>query len=135
VGFGVAAVNETAKESKESKPKKSATARPAAKQTDRPARPVKQTPFGPVEAKPEEAPPTPELSSDSLVSAEEKGDLVVFRRKTPFGDQVWKKKKSELTPDERKLLARDSEAETQNPPADGETSAKPAPRSQATEKP
>jgi hypothetical protein len=64
-----------------------------------------QTPFGPAvpqtRAKP--AARTPDLS---LVKAEENGDIITFRRKTPFGDSVWTRKRSELTPLEREILAK-----------------------------
>jgi hypothetical protein len=86
--------------------KKQEAAKPAAKAEREASGPTKQTPFGPVKAKSEEPPPTPKLSEDGLLSAEDQGEVVVFRRKTPFGDQVWKRKKSELTDDERELLAR-----------------------------
>ena len=33
------------------------------------------------------------------------GDVVRFERKTPFGTAKWEKKKSELTDDERRILA------------------------------
>ena len=116
-------------ESPAEKPEPAAKA--AAKQSDRGAREVKQTPFGPVEAKPTEAPPRQDLTMDSMVSAREEGDVVIFRRKTPFGNQVWKKKKSELTAEERKLLARErpeppnsSRVEPGNPAKDAEETTK-----------
>jgi hypothetical protein len=45
------------------------------------------------------------LADDPLVRVEEKGDTFTFRRQTPFGDQVWKKKRAELTPEEQSLIA------------------------------
>jgi hypothetical protein len=72
---------------------------------------TKQTPFGPAKVTPAEPLPAAELSDDPFIWAEEKGDLVVFRRKTPFGAQVWKKKKSELTADEQAILARGPQPE------------------------
>jgi hypothetical protein len=64
-----------------------------------------QTPFGPAvrQTKPPAAARTPDAS---LVKAEVKGDTVTFRRKTPFGDSVWTRQRSELTPWEREILAR-----------------------------
>jgi hypothetical protein len=64
-----------------------------------------QTPFGPAvrQTKPQPAKRAPDTS---LVKAEVKGDAVTFRRKTPFGDSVWTRKKSELTPFEREVLAK-----------------------------
>jgi hypothetical protein len=80
------------------------------------AKETKQTPFGPVPvaAAPEQPPPARDFSADPFVSAEENGEMVIFRRKTPFGSQVWKKKKSELTADEQALLAR-AQPEPQKP--------------------
>lgn len=83
-----------------------------------------QTPFGPAKGTPSEPLPESELSSDPFVSAEEKGDLVIFRRKTPFGAQVWKKKKSELTADERAILARGPRPEEKPRAAKPKTDAK-----------
>jgi hypothetical protein len=103
---------------------KSAKPANSTKSGERSAENTKQTPFGPVEAKSEEPPAAADLSSDAFVSAEEKGDQVIFRRKTPFGSQVWKKKKSELTADEQALLAR-GRSETQKPqPGESEAPAK-----------
>jgi hypothetical protein len=81
------------------------TTRPP-KTVDSSAKPTKQTPFGPVEATSEQPPPRADFAADPFVSAEERGEMVIFRRKTPFGSQVWKKKKSELTSEEKALLAR-----------------------------
>jgi hypothetical protein len=49
--------------------------------------------------------------------------MVVFRRKTPFGAQVWKKKKSELTADEQAILARGPQPE-EKPVAKPKTASK-----------
>jgi hypothetical protein len=71
------------------------------------------------------------LSNDPFVSVEQQGELVIFRRKTPFGSQVWKKKKSELTDEERALLARGS-PEVQKPqPAEGDAPASEPAKSEA----
>ncbi len=77
---------------------------------------TKQTPFGPVAATSEQPPPRADFAADPFVSAEERGEMVIFRRKTPFGSQVWKKKKSDLTSEEQALLAR-SKAEPPQTPA------------------
>jgi hypothetical protein len=119
IGLASSAAAETQKDSKAGK---AATPAPAAKSAkakspqtantaktgEGPAKETKQTPFGPVpvEATSEQPPPARDFSADPFVSAEEKGEMVIFRRKTPFGSQVWKKKKSELTADEQALLAR-----------------------------
>lgn len=65
-----------------------------------------KTPFGTtVRAADPEPQATHTLADDALVRVEEKGDTFTFRRKTPFGDQVWKKKRAELTADEQSLIA------------------------------
>lgn len=87
-------------------PAKGKPAAQAAKESGSAKAETTQTPFGPAKVTPAEPLPESELSSDPFVSAEEKGDLVIFRRRTPFGAQVWKKKKSELTADEQAILAR-----------------------------
>jgi hypothetical protein len=55
-----------------------------------------------------------------LFEIEEKGDAVTFKKKTPFGVTSWTKQQTELTGEERQLLA-DYKASK----AGGETAAKP----------
>jgi type IV secretory pathway VirB10-like protein len=116
MSLGVAGA-ETGKDRKPAKRPTHAKPASAPKKAAKSDHEMKQTPFGPVEAKPAEPPPTMELSDDPMLKAEELGDLVIFRRKTPFGYQTWKKKKTELTADERKLLARDQEKPEESPEA------------------
>jgi hypothetical protein len=129
IGLGSVAFAESEKDRKAGKSEAAAPsekpAKPAksAKPVEPPAENTKQTPFGPVEAKPEELPPAADLSSDAYVSAEEKGEVVIFRRKTPFGSQVWKKKKTELTADEQALLARGRGEPLKQPAAQDEAPA------------
>ena len=67
---------------------------------------VVKTPFGTsVRAADPEPQVTRTLADDPMVRVEEKGDTFTFRRKTPFGDQVWKKKRAELNPEEQSLIA------------------------------
>jgi len=61
-----------------------------------------QTPFGST-IRSEPAPPRP--PDLSLVKVEEQGDTLTFRRQTPFGDSVWKRRRAELTPLEREIVA------------------------------
>ena len=62
-----------------------------------------QTPFGPTVRQTGAAPRrAPDLS---LIQVEEKGDTFTFRRKTPFGDSVWNRQRSELTAFEREIVA------------------------------
>ena len=70
-----------------------------------PERPVKiqQTPFGPAKVVAEPRKPL-SLLADPMITVEQQGDTVVFRRKTPFGVQIWKKRLAELDAVERQLL-------------------------------
>lgn len=137
IGLAGAAVAETEKDRKaakrESPPPAAKSTKPAksAKTGEQAGQKTKQTPFGPVEATSEQPLPAAGLSSDSFVSAEEKGELVIFRRKTPFGSQVWKKKKSELTADEQALLARGQPEARKPQPAEAEAPAKETSKSEA----
>ena len=62
-----------------------------------------QTPFGPTVR--QEGAPAPRPPDLSLIKVEEKGDTFTFRRQTPFGDSVWKRRRAELTPLEREIVA------------------------------
>jgi hypothetical protein len=119
-----AAAAKTAKTTKT--PKKAKATRPA-KAVDSAAGPTKQTPFGPVAATPEQPRPRADFAADPFVSAEERGEMVIFRRKTPFGSQVWKKKKSALTAEEQALLARGRPQAPQSQPPAAAAPAKDAP--------
>ena len=91
---------------------------------------VTQTPFGPSlrEAAPEGAGAAKgraEVKDNAMLQIEEKGDTVRFRRRTPFGEQSWERKRSELTAVERKMMAarartREKEAAQAPTPAGGE---------------
>ncbi len=50
-------------------------------------------------------PSTNRFSEDPNLKAIDQGETVKFVRSTPFGPQTWTKKKSELTDDERAMLA------------------------------
>ena len=39
-----------------------------------------------------------------LVKVEERGDTIVFRQRTPFGERVWKRARTELSAQEREFL-------------------------------
>jgi hypothetical protein len=70
---------------------------------------VVQTPFGPtLRAAPDGNAPAPAspglLADDPMLKIEESGDTVIFRRRTPFGDQVWRRKRSELSDMEREAV-------------------------------
>src|ERR1043166_7066524 len=96
----------------------SQTPQPATKAAPSPAKPeaqsggstVVQTPFGPTlrSTAPEPAqtamPNARSLADDPMMRVETSGDTVIFRRQTPFGDQVWRRKRSELNEAERALV-------------------------------
>ena len=63
---------------------------------------VKKTPFG--VTKRGLAKQTDKLAGTRNVEVEENGDLITFRRATPFGKQIWKRKRSELSAFEKRLL-------------------------------
>ena len=67
-------------------------------ETDKGIELQRDTPFGTTKS-------GTDAKSNPPVKAVEVGDLVRFERKTPFGTSRWEKKKSELTDDERKILA------------------------------
>jgi hypothetical protein len=118
--------SKAAKSSQPAKTSGAAKTSKTAKSGEGPAKETIQTPFGPMTVgEDSEQPPTArDFAADPFVSAEEKGDLVVFRRKTPFGSQVWKKKKSELTADEQALLAAGRPEPPKTQPAKAEAPAK-----------
>ena len=86
------------------------------------------TPMGPsrwedkgpsAQTTPAQPPSSNRFSADPNLKAIDQGDTVKFVRTTPFGPQTWTKKKTELTDDERALLANSapaapSEGKTQN---------------------
>lgn len=113
--------SETARSSSESDQQSSETKDSSAKKT-------KRTPFGRSKSTREEEPKSSPPVTTPFMQVEEKGDSVVFRRRTPFGVQAWTKKRSELTAEEQKMLrdhqAKQAEAEPTRP---GAPSAKAAP--------
>jgi hypothetical protein len=67
-------------------------------ETDKGVELQRDTPFGTAKS-------GTDAKSSPPVKAVEVGDVVRFERQTPFGIAKWEKKKSELTDDERKILA------------------------------
>jgi hypothetical protein len=83
------------------------------------------TPMGPsrwedkgpsAQSAPAQPPSSNRFSADPNLKATDQGDTVKFVRTTPFGPQTWTRKKSELTDDERALLANSTPADSR--PAD-----------------
>jgi len=64
----------------------------------------RRTPFGRTKSPEKRTETASSPSSSPFVEVEEKGDKIVFKRRTPFGGQTWKKKRSELTPQEQEML-------------------------------
>lgn len=140
IGLAGAAFAETEKDGKTAaKPESSASESKAARaEKTKPAQPAaktRQTPFGPVKATSEKPRPSSGLAADPFVSAKQEGDVVIFSRKTPFGDQVWRKKKSELSDEEQALLTRDQPEAAKANPDETEAASKGAPESGAAAKP
>lgn len=79
----------------------------APKQDERKSTQKVETPFGLTTraASNEKAAPRRTLAQDPQVKFEESGDTITFRRQTPFGEQVWRRKRSELNDAEKELLA------------------------------
>ena len=65
---------------------------------------MKQTPFGQMKQGP--AKKSAELDVGRFVEVEEQGDTIIFRRSTPFGKQVWKRQRGQLSDVEKKMLQR-----------------------------
>ena len=66
----------------------------------------RETPFGLSKYSADGAEPAvTESKSTNNPLVTDLGDSVRFERKTPFGSNVWTKKKSELTPEEKALVA------------------------------
>ena len=74
---------------------------------------VVQTPFGPswraadADAK---GPKRRVVKDDPTLKIEESGDTVTFKRQTPFGEQVWRRKRSELSDIEKEMIAARNQA-------------------------
>ena len=84
---------------------------------------VVQTPFGP-SVRAEEGSREAALrvvKDDPMLKIEESGEVVTFKRRTPFGEQVWRRKRSELTDLEKEMMAARKQAEREHtaaPPAE-----------------
>ena len=92
----LAAAGDAAADKKQDSAKKPAPERPVK---------IKQTPFGAAKVVAEPRRP-PSLLTDPMLTVVQQGETVVFRRKTPFGVQIWKKPLAGLDAVERQLLRR-----------------------------
>jgi hypothetical protein len=64
-----------------------------------------KTPFGINKGRADQAESVTPARTDRGVQASVRGDQVFFERRTPFGVNAWTKKLSELTPEEKTLIA------------------------------
>ncbi len=65
----------------------------------------RQTPFGVTKWRDSDIPKPTMPEQPNPVSATDLGDSVRFERKTPFGQFVWTRKKTEMSSDEKGLIA------------------------------
>mgnify|MGYP003623174207 CR=1 FL=1 len=79
----------------------------------------RQTPFGVVkwEDKPVTTPPMADNTNPVIIT--DLGDSVRFLWKTPFGDQSWVRKKSELNDEEKGMMQREQNKRTAPDPLAG----------------
>ncbi len=76
----------------------------------------RQTPFGMTKWKESDVPPPPVVKAPNPVKATDLGDSIRFERTTPMGHFVWTRKKSELSADEKALVAIAAASETSDTP-------------------
>ena len=110
------AAGETAADKKQDPAKKSSPERQGK---------IKQTPFGPVKVVAEPRKPH-SLRADPMITVEQQGDTAVFKRKTPFGVQTWKKPLTELDAVEKQLLKREHGNNAEQATREGSSTAPPA---------
>jgi len=65
---------------------------------------VRRTPFGETKSVAKAADKVAPPATSPFIEVEEKGDTIIFQRRTPFGRQTWSKKRSELTPQEEEMM-------------------------------
>lgn len=90
----------------------------------------RQTPFGVV--KWEDRPAAPVVDNTNPVVITDLGDTVRFQWKTPFGEQKWVRKKSELTDDEKAMIKRE---QSKRPTPEAETDKSAGAAAKPAEKP
>ena len=80
---------------------------------------MKQTPFGLMKRGPAKKPAEPDVGR--FVEVEEQGDTIIFRRSTPFGKQVWKRQRGQLSDVEKKMLQRQQKTPQAAKPEKGDS--------------
>ncbi|MDA1312031.1 MAG: hypothetical protein O2968_01735 [Acidobacteria bacterium] len=92
-----------------------------------PKKETQRTPFGETKRVPTTADTAPAAATSPYIEVEEKGDTIVFQRRSPFGLQTWRKKRSELTPeDEEMLRAHQAKQSADSAPDSAKLKTKPA---------
>jgi hypothetical protein len=69
-----------------------------------PSKENRRTPFGETKSVAKAADKVAPPATSPFIEVEEKGDTIIFQRRTPFGRQTWSKKRSELTPQEEEMM-------------------------------
>jgi len=96
-------------ETRDKTAKTAKTAKPVAEKSSKDADDAssletKRTPFGRSKSSSEKKPEVSAPVTTPFMEVEEKGDDIVFKRRTPFGPQSWTKKRSDLTSEEQEML-------------------------------
>ncbi len=84
---------------------------------------MKQTPFGLMKQGPAKKSAEPDVGR--FVEVEEQGDTIIFRRRTPFGKQVWKRQRGQLSGVEKKMLQRQQKTVQAAKPGQGPSAGSP----------
>ena len=84
---------------------------------------MKQTPFGQMKQGPAKKSAEPDVGR--FVEVEEQGDTIIFRRSTPFGKQVWKRQRGQLSDVEEKMLQRRPKKQQAAKPGQGPSAGSP----------
>ncbi len=84
---------------------------------------MKQTPFGLMKQGPAKKSAEPDVGR--FVEVEEQGDTIIFRRRTPFGQQVWKRQREQLSEVEKKMLQRQRKTVQAAKPGQGPSAGSP----------
>ena len=100
-------------------PAKKGNNKAAQKQSLKDGEYMKQTPFGQMKQGPAKKPAEPDVGR--FVEVEEQGDTIIFRRSTPFGKQVWKRQRGQLSGVEKKMLQRQRKTHQAGKPDKGDS--------------
>ena len=104
-------------------PAKKENDKAAQEQTLKDGEHMKQTPFGLMKQGPAKKSAGPDVGR--FVEVEEQGDTIIFRRRTPFGQQVWKRQREQLSEVEKKMLQRQQKTVQAAKPGQGPSAGSP----------